>query len=58
MSSRALSYANKVNSLDEFSEWFGDVVVENLDWADIFEKYDSGATVFYCDPQYVGYEDY
>ncbi|WP_256948869.1 DNA adenine methylase [Halorubrum ezzemoulense] len=58
MSSRALSYANKVDRLDEFAERFGDVVVENLDWADVFEKYDSEDTVFYCDPPYVGYEDY
>lgn len=31
--SRALSCANKVDRLDEFSERFGDVVIENLDWA-------------------------
>ena len=57
MSSRALSYASKLDRLDEFAERVGDVVVENLDRADIFEKYDSEDTVFYCDPLYVGYED-
>ena len=56
--SRALSYANKIDRLDEFAERFQKVVVENLDWADVFEKYDSEETVFYCDPPYVGYEDY
>jgi DNA adenine methylase len=40
------------------TDWFDDVVLENLDWADVFEKYDSEDTVFYCDPPYVGYEDY
>ena len=55
---QASPYANKVDRLDEFAERFGDVVVENLDWADVFEKYDSEDTVFYCDPPYVGYEDY
>jgi len=54
--SRALSYANKVDRLDEFAKRFGDVVVETLDWADVFEKYDSEDTVFYCDPL-CGYED-
>lgn len=58
VSSRALSYASKLDRLDEFAERVGDVVVENLDRADIFEKYDSEDTVFYCEPPYVGYEDY
>ncbi|GAA0533256.1 hypothetical protein ABNG02_09635 [Halorubrum ejinorense] len=49
VSSRALSYANKVDRLDEFAERSGDVVAENLDWADVFAKYDGEDTVFYCD---------
>jgi DNA adenine methylase len=53
-----LSYGDKVDRLDESAGRFGDVVVENLDWADVFEKYDSEDTVFYCDPPHVGYEDY
>jgi DNA adenine methylase len=56
--SRALSYANKIDRLDDFAERFEEVVIENLDWTDVFEKYDSEETVFYCDPPYVGYEDY
>ncbi|WP_144900875.1 DNA adenine methylase [Halobellus captivus] len=58
VSSRALTYSNKIDRLDEFAERFAEVVIENLDWADLFEKYDSDETVFYCDPPYVGYEDY
>ena len=46
-----------VGRRDEFTERFGNVVVENLDWADVFGKYDSEDTV-YCDLPYVGYEDY
>ncbi len=34
------------------------MVLENLDWSEVFEKYDSEDTVFYSDPPYVGYEDY
>lgn len=30
----------------------------NFDWAEVFAKYDSAATVFYCDPPNVGDEDY
>ncbi|WP_424015200.1 hypothetical protein ACOZ35_04160 [Halorubrum xinjiangense] len=44
--------------LGEFAERFGDVVVENLDWADVFEKCDSEDTVFYCASPYVDCEDY
>ena len=57
MSSRALSYASKVDRLDEFAERFADVVVENPDWSEVFAKHNSADTVFYCDPSYVGYED-
>lgn len=56
--SRAKSYANKRERLDEFAARFDDVVLENLDWADVLEKYDGPDTVFYCDPPYVGQEDY
>lgn len=43
--------------LDEFAGRFRDVILENPNWADVFEKYDGEDTVFYCDPPYVGYED-
>ena len=45
------------STLDEFAERFSDVIVENLDWSDVFEKYDGEDTVFSRDPPYVGYED-
>lgn len=58
VSSRALSYSNKRDRLDDFAARFDDVVLENLDWSEVFEKYDSEETVFYLDPPYVGKEDY
>ncbi|WP_233274797.1 DNA adenine methylase [Haladaptatus cibarius] len=58
VSSRALSYANKIERLEEFGARFDDVVLENLDWQEVFEKYDGEETVFYCDPPYVGKESY
>jgi len=58
LSSKALSFANKTEVLDEFAARFRDVVIENLDWAEVLEKYDGPETVFYLDPPYVGTEDY
>jgi len=58
VNSQATSYANKIERLEEFAERFDDVVLENLDWSDTFEKYDGEETVFYCDPPYVGKEEY
>ncbi|SHG77823.1 DNA adenine methylase [Halobaculum gomorrense] len=57
VSNQALSYSNKVDRLHEFAERFEDVVVESLDWSEVFDKYDQPETVFYCDPPYVGSED-
>ena len=56
--SKAVSYANKTDRLEEFAERFRDVVLENLDWRAALSKYDTLETVFYLDPQYVGKEDY
>jgi DNA adenine methylase len=58
VSSRAKSYSNKRDILLRFGERFADVVIENLDWSEVFEKYDAEDTVFYLDPPYVGKEDY
>jgi DNA adenine methylase len=57
-SSRALSFSNKIDRLREFAERFDEVVLENLHWRDLVEKYDHERTVFYFDPPYVGAEDY
>ena len=46
------------DQLEEFAVRFDDVVLENLDWSEAFEKYDGEETVFYCDPPYVGTEGY
>jgi DNA adenine methylase len=58
MSNEEQSYANKIGRLEEFASRFDDVVLENLDWSEAFEKYDGEETVFYCDPPYVGKEGY
>ncbi|MFB6186225.1 MAG: DNA adenine methylase, partial [Halobacteriaceae archaeon] len=45
---------NKIDRLEEFAERFEAVVLENLDWRELIEKYDALETVFYFDPPYVG----
>lgn len=44
---------NKRERLRGFSDRFGNVQIENLDYADLFDRYDSAETLFYCDPPYV-----
>ena len=54
----ARALRNKVGSLQAFADRVRNVYIESLDWHDVVEKYDTPETVFYCDPPYVGTEDY
>lgn len=45
-------YWNKVDSLEQYGERFKYIVIECVDFAEIFKKYDSEDTLFYCDPPY------
>ncbi|MGM0397810.1 MAG: hypothetical protein ACQEQY_02340 [Halobacteriota archaeon] len=42
--SKAQTYANKIDRLEEYAERFRDVVLENLNWRDVLSKYDSPET--------------
>jgi DNA adenine methylase len=44
---------NIVNGLAEVAKRFSDVLIENLDFRRLIEKYDRNETVFYLDPPYV-----
>lgn len=45
--------------LPRYIDYFSKLEIENLDYKDLFQKYDSGSNVFfYCDPPYLGYEEY
>lgn len=44
---------NKRQRLRGFSERFDHVQIENLDFEDLMDRYDSAETLFYCDPPYV-----
>ncbi|WP_049980242.1 DNA adenine methylase [Halolamina rubra] len=57
-SSKAATFSNKTDRLREFADRFDDVVIENLDWSAVVEKYDREYTVFYADPPYVETSDY
>jgi len=51
-------FAAGVDALKPFAERLRAVVVECGDWKDIIGRYDTAETVFYCDPPYVGNENY
>jgi DNA adenine methylase len=41
------------NAIAEVAKRFSDVIIENMDWRDVIDKYDREGTVFYLDPPYV-----
>lgn len=43
--------------LEEVHERLAGVVIENLDWRDLFARYDRPGALFYLDPPYFGCED-
>ena len=49
----ALTYANKKNSLIYIHNRLKTIVIENIDYEKLINKYDSNQTVFYCDPPYM-----
>ena len=53
-----ISFRNSINGLDTIAERLRNVCIENLDYSDCIQKYDSENTLFYCDPPYLGVEFY
>lgn len=53
-SSAAQTWARVIDELLlPVAERFRNVIIENLPWQDIIERYDSPETLFYCDPPYM-----
>ena len=44
-------------ALEEIFERLSSVVIENLDWSEVIERYDRADAMFYMDPPYWGCED-
>lgn len=50
---KARKLRNATEKLHDFADRFKDVQIENLDYQDLFERYDSDHTFFYADPPYL-----
>lgn len=52
-------WPNRLRALKWFGDFFSTTVIENMDFADLISRYgQSRSTVVYCDPPYVGTENY
>lgn len=51
--SAASSYNQAIDRLERWRGRFRNVQIEQLDFADVLERYDSTKTLFYCDPPYM-----
>ncbi|MCK6470074.1 MAG: DNA adenine methylase, partial [Candidatus Brocadia sinica] len=52
------SFRNAIEGLTDIAERLRSVCIESLDYAECIKRYDSEATLFYCDPPYWDAEDY
>ncbi|ELZ84487.1 D12 class N6 adenine-specific DNA methyltransferase [Haloferax larsenii JCM 13917] len=50
---KARKLRNATEKLHEFADRFKNVQIENLDYAEVIDRYDSEDTFFYCDPPYL-----
>lgn len=51
-------YISACQMIREFAERMKGVMIEQIDFRSLFEKYDSDKTLFYVDPPYIGREKY
>ncbi|WP_280139788.1 DNA adenine methylase [Lihuaxuella thermophila] len=54
----ARSYQTACQRIESFAKRMRPVLIENLDFRKVIEKYDSPDTLFYCDPPYFDCEHY
>jgi len=50
---RSKPYVDHTTDIPALSARLQGVVIEQLDYSDVFDRYDSPSTLFYCDPPYV-----
>jgi DNA adenine methylase len=53
---RASTYFNRLAGFELFHQRIRRVIIENLDFEDIFKRYDTPETFFFCDPPYIGHK--
>ena len=53
-----ISFRNSIDSFNVIAERLKCVCIENLNYADCIQRYDSLEILFYCDPPYLGAEHY
>lgn len=54
----AMGYVNACKKIEAFAKRMQGVMIENRDFREIIEKYDSEEALFYVDPPYIGREKY
>jgi DNA adenine methylase len=52
-----LSFRRQILNIMEYAKMWSDIVLENRDFREIIQRYDSVDTVFYCDPPYLESEE-
>jgi DNA adenine methylase len=50
---KTLTYFNKIANFEFFHNRIRSVIIENLDFEDVFKRYDTPNTFFFCDPPYI-----
>ena len=53
-----VSFRNTIDNLDAVAERLRNVCIENLNYGECIQRYDSPETLFYCDPPYFDAEYY
>jgi DNA adenine methylase len=53
---RPFTYFNKLAGFELFHQRIRTVIIENSDFEDIFRRYDTPETFFFCDPPYIGHK--
>lgn len=54
----SMSFANAIESFNLIARRLKGVTIENLNYSDCIQRYDSSDTLFFCDPPYLNTGDY